>query len=887
MKTKITLISFVILSCGVFAQITPAWINMYNGPTDGSDVASAIAVDISGDIYVSGTGFTTIKYSPSGTQKWLRTYGNGYANCMATDASGNVYVAGAFSDSNTGNNFATIKFDSAGNTKWVSKFIDPGAYDEVKTIALDKDGNVYAAGAVGGTFSGMWRDYMTIKISPLGDTLWTRRFGSANAYEIATAIAVSDSGYVYVTGYYDAYYGHGRFNYGTFKYAPNGDLVWFRYYDGTASDDDVPSAIAVDKYGSVYVTGKSWGNWYDDYATVKYNAGGTQQWVARYNGPVNSYDKASALKLDDAGNVYITGASGGLGVNYDYATIKYNNSGVQQWVARYNGPANQDDFATSLTLDKFGNVFVTGYSDNAPAPYRKSSDYATVMYNSAGIEQWSGRYNGPGNYADQAFAIATDNSGNAYVTGRAGYYVEQGNFYDYATLRYNAGYRNKVLTDSVSKVEYTSAVVWGDVNTGGLPVAERGVVYSLSDLNPKLKTGTAAVGGSGEGTFSVSLDNLAANKNYFVRAYAISQQDTLYGAVLSFKTKTIVIVIQSEGSGIINKLSGETNHNGGMVWNGSEWIVNNTWAHKYFIKSNTGQRLKPVNVVSIPVYGKDTVFYNSNYQVHEHIYSYTYPAKNGGSYSYSATGYLVSDTITKKNFVLRSRGTGNGVEHSYFDIFIEDERSAGIQGQITAIRTDPKWFRYIGMTMEEALMQTSPTDSLTGEFPSLSGSYFLDFEGGGDLGPAGIGKSYIFHTSTMAAENANTADLGSSYPSDFALRWMDGKGDIYEMDFMPGLLSETFVTDIGENTDLPDKVIIFPNPFTQTTTIAWQQPNDCHVVLKVYDFTGRELKNLIDCDQAKGKYEVTFDATGLPAGVYFCQLRANGVFYTNKMIVCE
>jgi hypothetical protein len=77
----------------------------------------------------------------------------------------------------------------------------------------------------------------------------------------------------------------------------------------------------------------------------------------------------------------------------------------------------------------------------------------------------------------------------------------------------------------------------------------------------------------------------------------------------------------------------------------------------------------------------------------------------------------------------------------------------------------------------------------------------------------------------------------------------------------------------------------YPNPFAESTTITWQLPKDAHVILKVYDFTGREVKTLVDCEQAKGEHKVNFDATGLPAGVYFFQLRVNGRIETKKMII--
>jgi hypothetical protein len=76
----------------------------------------------------------------------------------------------------------------------------------------------------------------------------------------------------------------------------------------------------------------------------------------------------------------------------------------------------------------------------------------------------------------------------------------------------------------------------------------------------------------------------------------------------------------------------------------------------------------------------------------------------------------------------------------------------------------------------------------------------------------------------------------------------------------------------------------FPNPFSSSTTITWQLPEKVHVILNVYDFMGREVKTLEDEGLAKGKHQVVFDATSLPAGVYFYQLRAGGEIKIKKMV---
>ncbi len=98
-------------------------------------------------------------------------------------------------------------------------------------------------------------------------------------------------------------------------------------------------------------------------------------------------------------------------------------------------------------------------------------------------------------------------------------------------------------------------------------------------------------------------------------------------------------------------------------------------------------------------------------------------------------------------------------------------------------------------------------------------------------------------------------------------------------------------TPVTANADLFSARFIlnqnYPNPFKEITTINWRQPNDGHVVLKVYDFTGRVVKTLVDCEQAKGEHKVKFDASGLSAGVYFYQLKVSGNAETKRMVLIK
>lgn len=79
----------------------------------------------------------------------------------------------------------------------------------------------------------------------------------------------------------------------------------------------------------------------------------------------------------------------------------------------------------------------------------------------------------------------------------------------------------------------------------------------------------------------------------------------------------------------------------------------------------------------------------------------------------------------------------------------------------------------------------------------------------------------------------------------------------------------------------------YPNPFNPTTAISYQLSAVSHVVLKIYDVLGREVKTLVNTPQNSGKYSVTFDARNLPSGIYFYTLRTESQSETKKLVLIK
>lgn len=339
-------------------SVQEAWVARYNGPGNGFDRSNAVALDGIGNVYVTGPSlgsgsnqdYATIKYNASGQQEWVTRYngpgnGNDDARAIAVDASGNVYVTGPSLGSGGQNDhdYATIKYNSAGQEQWVARYNGPGnGTDGAAAIAVDGSGNVYVTGHSLGSGGQSDYDYATIKYNSAGQEQWVARYDGSGFDDEAAAIAIDPSGNIYVTGFSKrSGVNFNTTDYTTIKYNSAGQEQWVRKYNGQAFQRNHAKAIAVDGLGNVYVTGEIFGTSY--YATIKYNSAGQQLWVRRYSNGHN-YESARAIALDGLGNIYVTGWSGS-DTALDYATVKYNSTGQEQWVARYNGPANNDDGA--------------------------------------------------------------------------------------------------------------------------------------------------------------------------------------------------------------------------------------------------------------------------------------------------------------------------------------------------------------------------------------------------------------------------------------------------------------------------------------------------------------------------------------------------------------
>lgn len=377
-------------------------------------------------------GYVVVAYALDGSILWfiwdevrpIIYEGYNRATAVAIDPDGNVCITGKSWRSDSGVTYATEKYAPDGRLLWTALSGDePGLSDRVK-LAVDSTGALYVSGSSESADVSHRKPewYLTIKYSPDGKELWRAHFAPAGA-EVSEArtVAVAKDGGVYVSGSSWRRGGTGM-DICTVKYSPDGTELWSVMYDGPGRGPDVPSAIAVDGAGAVYVAGSSWGGATDfDSVVIKYSPEGNEIWVARYDGPANGWDAASAIGLDAAGGVSIAGYSFGGDTGDDYLTIRYSPEGRELWVARYDGPGSAEDEAGYVAVDGEGGVYVGGRSSIAEV----GAEYCVVKYSPGGQELWAAPYRCwtlPGVEAGQVHydalaGMAVDGRGGVYLVG--------------------------------------------------------------------------------------------------------------------------------------------------------------------------------------------------------------------------------------------------------------------------------------------------------------------------------------------------------------------------------------------------------------------------------------------------------------------------------------
>jgi hypothetical protein len=439
----------------------------YLGGT-GISAVTGVAVDSGGDLYVTGwteaLNFPIVgamqavnrggvdafvaKFNPAGTALLYATYigggGDDRGAAIAVDSSGQAYVTGSTASANfplaaairaglAGSRTAfVLKLNAVGNTLLYSTYMGGSKWDTGNAIAVDGAGYAYIAGdtqsadfpvlnAVQSAIGGGMDAFFT-KLTPAGGLSVSTYLGGAGD-EHAGGVAVDGSGNVYLAGgTYSTNFpvvapiqgvNGGSQDAFVTKINPAGNSILYSTYlggNGTGSSEQA-NAIAVDSSGNAYVTGvtnssnfpvtsgayqTAYSGMQDAFIT-KFNAAGNTLLYSTYLGGT-SFDWATGIGLDSGGNAYVAGytssgdfatvngVQGAFGGMYDAFVTELNATGNGVGFSTYFGGSGSD-VANGIAVDGSGNIFVGGQTSSLNLPLQGPIQSS----NNGGSTGWAAR----------------------------------------------------------------------------------------------------------------------------------------------------------------------------------------------------------------------------------------------------------------------------------------------------------------------------------------------------------------------------------------------------------------------------------------------------------------------------------------------------------------
>jgi hypothetical protein len=565
----------------------------------GGDQALHIAVDSSGNAYISGFTVSTNFPTASPVQA---------ANASFQDA------------------FVT-KVNAAGSALVYSTYLGGNGNEQARGLAIDSAGSAYVTGftnstnfpmanAIDATLGSNGDDAFVTKLNAAGDALvYSTYLGGNESAEFGQAITVDSAGNAYVTGNtfsddfptvnpIQAANAGGSTDAFLTKINAAGTALVFSTYLGGA-DNDSGEGIKVDSAGNVYLGGDTASTNFptaspiqaanaggiSDVFVMKVNAAGDALVYSTYLGG-SLRDACEDLAIDSSGNVYVTGdtessnfptanafqsTNGGTVFLQDAFVTKVNAAGTALVFSTYLG-GNGGEVGFGIAVDSAGNVYVAGATaSNNTFPTANalqcaragSADVFATKFNAAGSALIYSTYLGGAN-DDQARGVAIDSAGNAYLAGRtsstdfptahaiqSAFGGETPPFGDAFVLKLS-----DTTTGPASLLQFTQTApsVQEDITALTLTVQRTGdtsgpvtVDYATADgTASERKDYTTAVGTLrfGAGETSKSLDILV-NEDSFVEGtenFTVTLSNPTGGATLSCPTSIATVSINDDAT---------------------------------------------------------------------------------------------------------------------------------------------------------------------------------------------------------------------------------------------------------------------------------------------------------------------------------------------------
>jgi Secretion system C-terminal sorting domain/Beta-propeller repeat len=877
---------------------TEIWRRIYNGMASSKDIANKISIDKQGNVYVTGGSigidtdfdYVTIKYNNNGEEQWIKRY-NG-SDSLADNAidivvnnMGSVYVTGV-STKDIGNhnvgNCVVIKYDSSGNEEWTT-IVDNGLYSWiVKDLAISNQGNVFITG-YGGSGGSTLNNILTAKINQNGSLSWSKvHNGSGNGNDEAIGIVVDNNNNSYIA----ANLVGNEMDIGLIKYDTNGNEIWaLQYSSNDASSFDEVSDMLLEN-NIIYLSG----HLFDKWTILEYNYDGNlvKEIIDDYN--MNSNSHQNFLSKDNDGNLYLCGSKRYWGYppqsNIDLR--KYDSDGNLIWSKGYDGVAHLSDIPSRIALYDTSNIYVVGTSGGEGT----GTDFLTLKYNESGALKWERRVTGANisyylNFARKILylsdkVILATNTHSGY-----------GKRWDWLMLGFNSNSGNLDMERIYSRYIGGQNLCY-DLTDAGDYFLATGLTYRI------LSSDITSLRGNAYGwiappwhynnstyTNDIGYSIKAINSNEFIVAGSTGNNaflakyeifdDTLWTKSLNLDNNYITpekivqleidnmenIISLGEGSDSLGVFILKFNQNGEKLWNRNFPVTKtNTEAKSIAIDSKN-------NIVTITKFLSDD---NLNYLLikmdnYGDIIWQTQIECNDTSYF---NGLVMIDgddniiTLTLQPIVLPI----------YWKIILSKYSSEG-----ELIWQESYYENNYYFPQPRSLIKDNNNNIFILLYSGLSGQMLK-------YSQDGMNKWIL-----------NIPDSGEHFiPETMIIRT---NGDIYTwgttMDSPGGKIITIYkyhddeVQSINEF-DISKSYLLeqnYPNPFNPTTKIRFSIPELQLTTLKIYDILGREVVTLLNKEKPAGTYEVEFNATNLPSGIYFYRIQAGSYIKTRKMVLLK
>ncbi len=577
-------------------------------------------------------------------------------------------------------------------------------------------------------------------------------------------------------------------------------------------------------------------------------------WATYYGG--SDWDEGNSIFTDGSGNIFLTGKTqstnfptynpGGSvyyqGIKAQYSDVfilKFTNSGILLWATYYGG--SDWDYGRSITADGFGNIFLTGrtWSSDFPIQDPGGGAYYQAIYDGSGysdafilkltnngVRLWATYYGGNNN--DEGISIITDGSGNLFLTG----YTESTNFPTYnpgGGVFYQGSLDNN-LDIFILKFSNSGIRQWATYYGGSGLDFGRSITTDGSGnifITGWTDSPNFPIQNSGGGAYYQG--TLAGTYDVFILKFNNSGARlwaTYYGG--NFDDKGISI--STDGSGNIF-LTGSTwstnfptyNPGGGAYYQGS--LAN--WPDAFILKfTNSGMRVW-------------ATYYGGN------------SSDVGNSITIDPQGNVfVAGFTESQDFATQNPGGGAYYQGMlagsvYSDVFILEFTNSGVRNWATY---------YGGSDYDEGVSITTDSQGnifLTGKTWSVD--YPVQNPGGGAYYQGAIaGNDDVFILKFQGSGATGVEDKMKEIPKVFTL---------YQN---------------------------YPNPFNPSTKISFTLSENGMTALKIYNSLGQEIKTLLNSELEAGKiYNVDFEASGLPSGIYYAQLVQSNKSKIVKMVLVK